>query len=101
MKSGEVWQADLGLAGKVRPVLLLSGYPAEDTLALITVIPHTTALRGNCWEVSIPKHFLKDGAFHLQQIQSIPTTRLLRRLGVLTFEEINEIHLGLRKYLNF
>jgi len=68
---GEIWQVDMGIAGKVRPCLLLTDYPANDELALITVVPHTTALRGNELEVAIPKPFLKEGAFHIQQLQSI------------------------------
>ena len=68
---GEIWQVDMGIAGKVRPCLLLTDYPANDELALVTVVPHTTALRGNEWEVAIPKLFLKEGAFHIQQVQSI------------------------------
>jgi mRNA interferase MazF len=92
MTAGEVWQVDLGLAGKVRPCLLMTGYPNNDELALVTIIPHTTALRGNRWEISIAKSFLKDGAFHLQQIQSVPTVRLMRRLGALTIEEMQVIH---------
>lgn len=87
MKAGEVWQVDLGMAGKIRPCLLLTDAPADDELALVTILPHTTALRGNRWEVAIPKSFLKQGAFHLQQIQSVPMARLLRRLGELQPEE--------------
>ena len=68
---GEVWVVDFGLAAKVRPALLLTGTPAEDELDLVTVMLHTTALRGNRWELSIPKSYLKPGAFHLQQIQTI------------------------------
>lgn len=98
MNSGEVWQVDLGLAGKVRPCLLLTGYPIDDELALVTIIPHTTALRGNRWEVSIDKHFLKSGAFHLQQIQSVPTVRLMRRLGVLTSDDMKIIHDRMGEY---
>ena len=99
MTAGEVWQVDLGMAGKVRPCLLLTCFPAEDELALITIIPHTTALRGNRWELTIPKPFLKSGAFHLQQIQSVPMVRLLRRLGALTPEEMNAVATGLRERL--
>jgi mRNA interferase MazF len=98
MKAGEVWQVDLGLAGKVRPCLLLTGYPNDDELALVTIIPHTTALRGNHWEVSIAKPFLKPGAFHLQQIQSVPTVRLMRRLGVLTSDDLKIIHDRMAEY---
>jgi mRNA interferase MazF len=92
MKTGEVWLVDLGMAGKIRPCLLLTGPPEDDELALITIIPHTTALRGNRWELEISKPFLKQGAFHLQQIQSIPTVRLMRRLGILSPHEMEQIH---------
>jgi mRNA interferase MazF len=98
MTAGEVWQVDLGLAGKVRPCLLMTGYPNNNELALVTIIPHTTALRGNRWEISIAKTFLKDGAFHLQQIQSVPTVRLMRRLGALTNEEMQVIHDRIGEY---
>ena len=78
---------DLGMVAKVRPCVLLTDYPPDDELALVTVLPHTTALRGNRWELAIPKPFLKPGAFHLQQIQSVSVARLERRLGALTAEE--------------
>jgi mRNA interferase MazF len=70
-KRGEVWLVDLGLAAKVRPCLLLTGFPTDDELALVTVVPHTTAIRGNPWEHDCQKSFLKQGAFHLQQVQSV------------------------------
>ncbi len=88
---GEVWQVDFGMAAKVRPALLLTGNPADDELDLVTVLLHTTSLRGNRWELSIPKPFLKPGAFHLQQVQSVPTVRLERRLGVLNESEMNQV----------
>ena len=86
-RKGEIGQTDLGLAAKVRPCLILTDPPADDELALVTVCHHTTALRGNRWEIAIPKPFLKEGAFHLQQINTISTAKLLRRLGELTREE--------------
>jgi len=88
---GEVWQVDFGMAAKVRPALLLTGNPADAELDLVTVLLHTTSLRGNRWELSIPKPFLKPGAFHLQQVQSVPTVRLERRLGVLNETEMNQV----------
>lgn len=63
---GEVWLIDFGMAAKVRPALLLTGCPLDDELDLVTVLLHTTALRSNRWELSIPKSFFKPGAFHLQ-----------------------------------
>ena len=91
ISSGEVWQVDFGLAAKVRPALLLTSNPADEELDLVTVLLHTTSLRGNRWELSIPKPFLKPGAFHLQQIQSVSTVRLERKLGVLTEAEMNQV----------
>jgi len=88
---GEVWMIDFGMAAKVRPALLLTGEPAPDELDLITVLLHTTALRGNRWELNIAKPFLKPGAFHLQQVQTLSTAKLERRLGVLTPDEMSRV----------
>jgi len=88
---GEVWMVDMGMAAKVRPCVLLTDYPSEDELALVTVLPHTTAVRGNAWEVEIPKPFLKKGAFHLQQIQSVSLARLERKIGKLSEEEWRKV----------
>ncbi len=63
-RRGEVWWVDLGLAAKVRPCLLLTDYPAGDDLMLVTVIPHTTALRGlvfGSWQFRSP--FSNTGRF--------------------------------------
>ena len=88
---GDVWMTDFGLAAKVRPALLLTGNPAQDELDLVTVFLHTTALRGNRWELTIPKPFLKPGAFHLQQVQTISTAKLERKLGVLNEAEMQRV----------
>ena len=91
VNKGEVWIVDFGMMAKIRPALLLTGEPEDDELDLVTVLLHTTALRGNRWELNIPKPFLKPGAFHLQQVQTVSTSKLERRLGVLTAEEMKRI----------
>ena len=83
---GEIWRVDFGMAAKVRPALVLSDFPRDEELALLVVIPHTTAVRGNRWELALPKPFLKPGVFHLQQIQPISLAHFDARLGVLTPE---------------
>jgi mRNA interferase MazF len=97
---GEIWRVDFGLAAKVRPALILSDYPADDELALLIVIPHTTAVRGNRWELALPKPFLKQGVFHLQQIQPLPLVRFDVRLGSLTPDEFNKVRQALVRLLN-
>ena len=32
---------------KIRPCLILSDYPSDDELALVVIVPHTTAVRNN------------------------------------------------------
>jgi mRNA interferase MazF len=96
----EVWLVDLGMTAKVRPCLILSDYPADNELALIIVIPHTTSVRGNRWEYQCPKPFLQAGAFHLQQIQPVSLPRLEKKLGVLTNIEFKAIGNRLVKLLN-
>jgi mRNA interferase MazF len=88
---GEIWRVDLGLAAKVRRCLIMSDYPAENELALILVIPHTTAVRHNRWEFACSKPFLKSGVFHLQQIQPISLSRFEAKPGVLTADELRAI----------
>ena len=97
---GEIWRVDFGLAAKVRPALVLSDYPRDEELALLVVIPHTTAVRGNRWELALPKPFLKPGVFHLQQIQPISLARFDARLGVLTPEEFKRVKETLVRLLN-
>ena len=96
---GDVWMTDFGLAAKVRPAPVLTENPADDELDLVTVLPHTTALRGNRWELSISKSWLRPGAFHLQQVQTVSTVKLERRLGRLTAEELKPVREALAQRL--
>jgi mRNA interferase MazF len=98
---GEIWRVDFGLAAKIRPALILSDFPADDELALLVVVPHTTALRGNRWELNVPKPFLKSpGVFHLQQIQPLSLARFDSRLGALTPDEFKRVKESLIRLLN-
>jgi mRNA interferase MazF len=99
-RQGEIWTVDLGMAAKVRPCLLLTDFPEDDELALITVLPHTTSLHGNRWELAIPKPFLKPGAFHFQQVQSVSVARLVRKLGAVTPQEWQQVQNRLRARLS-
>jgi mRNA interferase MazF len=90
---------DLGLAAKARPCLLLTNYPEDNELAMITVLAHTTALRGTLWEHPCPKPFLKEGAFHMQLVHSVPIVKLMRRLGALNGPELDIIREKLRSRL--
>ena len=98
---GEIWRVDFGLAAKIRPALILSDYLEDNELALLVVVPHTTAVRGNRWELSLPKPFLQSpGVFHLQQIQPISLARFEGRLGLLTPDEFKRVKDALIRLLN-
>jgi mRNA interferase MazF len=100
IERGEVWIADLGMVRKIRPVLILTPTPEDDELTVVSVVYHTTKLLGNRWELHIPKPWLKDGAFHLQQIDTVPVVTCERRLGRLTDEEFEMIKARLRERLD-
>src|SRR5438552_3380598 len=94
---GEVWQVDFGVTQKVRPALVISISYADADRALIGVIPHTRATRGSQFEVAVPTRFLDEGAFLVQGIQALPPKYFLRRLGVLTSEQLGRVqHVLLR-----
>jgi mRNA interferase MazF len=69
---GEVWLFDLGMAGKVRPVLIVSVAYGDFDRALVTILPNTTSLRGSQYEVVVEVSFLKPGAFMVQNVATYP-----------------------------
>ena len=80
---GEVWLADLGLAAKTRPVVIVSRLDPEAPRALVIYVPLTTQNRMSRYEVPLPKlAFLdRDSVANVQGVASIPTVHLERRLG--------------------
>ena len=96
---GEVWLVDLGMVAKVRPALVISVRPGEDDRALVTLVPHTTSVRGTAFEVAVPVAFLKAGAFDAQNLVTIPHAKLLRSFGRLNSQQLALIESAVRKWL--
>jgi len=90
---------DLGLAAKSRPALIFSRPFSDADRALITVIPHTQALRGSVFEVQVPVAFLKGGAFLVQNPLTIPAVKAERLLGRLTPPQLAAVEAGVRDWL--
>jgi len=84
-KPGEVWLADLGLAAKTRPVVVVSRYDPDPPRALVLFVPLTTQNRRSSYEVALPRiGFLdRDSIANVQGIGSLPVVRLELRLGKL------------------
>jgi mRNA interferase MazF len=96
---GEVWLVDLGLAAKVRPALVMSVPAGDEDRALVTLVPHTTSVRGSRFEVAVPVPFLREGAFDAQGLVTIPHAKLIRRLGKLHPIQLAQVEQGVRAWL--
>ena len=90
---GEVWLADLGLAAKTRPVVIVSRADPDPPRALAIYVPLTTQNRQSRYEVILPKlAFLsQESVANVQGLGSLPTVRLERRLGQLPRHALADI----------
>ena len=98
---GEVWLVDLGLAAKVRPALVLSIPSLDQDRSLVTLVPHTTSVRGSRFEVPLKVRFLKEGAFDAQNLVTIPLAKLQKRLGLLDVMQLAGVEMAVKKWLGF
>lgn len=96
---GEVWLADLGLAAKTRPVVIMSRHDPDPPRALVLFVPLTTQSRQSPYEVALPRlPFLdRESVVNVQGLGSIPTVRLERKLGRLP----NAVMIQLKQALSF
>ena len=94
---GEVWLADLGLAAKTRPVVIVSRHDADPPRALVIYVPLTSQNRGSKYEVELPKlRFLKlESVANVQGVASITVMRLERKLGQIPDETLSRIRQAL------
>jgi mRNA interferase MazF len=90
---GEVWLADLGMAAKTRPVVIMSRHDEDAPRALVIYVPLTTQYRGSRYEVVLPRlSFLREQSVaNAQGIASLVEARLERRLGKLPAPVLQEI----------
>ena len=98
-RRGEVWLFDCGMVEKVRPVLILSVPFADADRSVVTVVFHSTALRGSQFEIKVQVPFLKDGAFVTQSIATYPTVRAIRKLPTLIPSQLADIETGVFQWL--
>lgn len=98
---GEVWFADLGMAEKSRPVLVLAYPQPADARALVIVAPLTSQIRGLRGEVPLgkPGWLPKLSAVNVQGLASFDPGKLARRLGTLPAEQYGSVKVALRDLL--
>jgi len=102
-KPGEVWLADLGIAEKTRPILIVSREDIDPPRALVIQVPLTTKNRFSRYEVALGKlPFLREASVaNVQGLASIPVARLQRRLGEVSGEMLAQVKEALRFALDF
>jgi mRNA interferase MazF len=96
---GEVWQVDFGLAAKVRPALVLGCDYQDENRALVTVVYHTTSVRGSHFEVPMPIRGLEEGAFDAQSIYTIPAAKLIRHRATLSPTQLALVEAKVKSWL--
>lgn len=101
-RPGEVWFADLGIAAKIRPVLVLYVPEDEDARSLMIVAPLTSQIRGLRGEVDLgkPRWLPKPSAVSVQGLASFDPRCLSRRLGVLSAADLTRVKNALRDILD-
>lgn len=95
---GEVWLFDLGMTAKTRPVVIVSVPYGDEDRVLVTVVPHTTELRGSPYEIAVQAQFLRPGAFLVQGISTYPKWAI-RKLGTLKPNQMADVMDGVANWL--
>jgi len=100
-KAGEVWFAELGIAEKSRPVLVLAVPSDTDARSLMLAAPLTSQIRGMRGEVNLgkPRWLPKPSAVNVQGLASFDPHKLSRRMGALTKAEMELVKEALRDLL--
>jgi mRNA interferase MazF len=96
---GEVWWVDLGIAGKVRPVVVMSAPVAADDYALLATVPHTTSDHPSQYAVPMKATGLKEGAFNVQGLAPVPLSKFMRRITTLTPEQMKALDAAVKRWL--
>ena len=101
-RAGEVWVADLGTLGKIRPVLVIYYPNPDDSRMLVIVAPLTSQIRDCHGEVNIAhvKWLPKPSAINIQGLASIDKNCLTKKLGALTQSDYEIVKSELRSLLD-
>src|ERR1017187_8257914 len=90
---GEIGLADLGLAAKTRPVVIVSRQDPNPPRSLVLYVPLTTQQTNSPYEVPLPRlPFLdRESVANVQGLGSLPHVRLDRRIGRLSVGTMEQL----------
>jgi mRNA interferase MazF len=98
-RHGEVWLADMGMAAKTRPTIVLIADNLNAPRSLVIHIPITRENRGS--ELEVPLGHLpfldKESVANVQGIGSLPTVRFEKRIGFLPPTDLAAVKKALLK----
>lgn len=99
---GDVVIVDLGMAAKVRPCIVISVRSEDSQRNMSVVVPMTTEIRGDAFEVSFPKPaWLRQvSVVNLLGIAGVDNARIERRIGAFPSDKLLEIESGLRRLMD-
>lgn len=80
---GQVFQVDLGIAGKLRFSVVVSREDSDPPRALALCVPITTQNRGSAYEVELPRvRFLREQSYaNVQGLQAVQHHELRGPVG--------------------
>ena len=92
-KPGEVYLVDLGMAGKVRPVVIVSREDPNAPRAISVTVPLTSQNRGTRYEVPMPRvPWLRHQSFaNVQALAAYEHHEFLERRGQFSSETLRKI----------
>ena len=98
-RHGEVWLADLGMAAKTRPVVVLMADELDAPRTLLIYVPVTRESRGSSLEIPIGHLCFLDpnSVANVQGIGALPRVRFERRLGSVAAADLGRIKEALIK----
>jgi len=106
MKRGELWiGAETGYASKPRPALIVQSdrYSDDESVATCLMTSHATDASGAAYRVALPKsgaNGLKVDSFvMLDKIVAIPRQKLVKRIGVVDPQKMDEIYARLIDFI--
>jgi mRNA interferase MazF len=90
---GEIWLADLGLAAKTRPVIIVSRQDPDPPRSVVLYVTLTTQRRNSPYEVPLPRlPFLdRESVANVQGLGSLPTVRHERKIGRVSAEMMGRL----------
>jgi mRNA interferase MazF len=106
MNRGEIWiGAESGYASKPRPALIIQSdrYSQDESVVTCLVTSHTTDNSGLDYRVALPKSkgngLHADSFIMLDKIVAIPRHKLVKRIGVVEREKMDEVYARLTDFL--